>query len=79
MPCLPRVAVCLSLLVGLGGIVGRPGFSQAATSKNARPNVVLVFVDDLGIGDIGPFGNTKFRTPNLRASIRTSVSLTATT
>ena len=65
MLCLPRVAVCLSLLVGLGGIFGRPGSSQAATSKNARPNVVLVFVDDLGIGDIGPFGNTKFRTPNL--------------
>ena len=65
MPCLPRIAVCLSLLVGLGGVFCRPGSSQAAMSKNAKPNVVLVFVDDLGVGDIGPFGNTKFRTPNL--------------
>ena len=31
----------------------------------APPNVVLIFVDDMGYGDIGPFGNTKIRTPNL--------------
>ena len=31
----------------------------------ASPNVVLIFVDDMGYGDIGPFGNTKVRTPNL--------------
>jgi arylsulfatase A len=30
-----------------------------------KPNVVLIFVDDLGIGDIGPFGNKVNRTPNL--------------
>jgi len=31
----------------------------------AQPNVVLIFVDDLGYGDIGPFGNTQLRTPHL--------------
>lgn len=30
-----------------------------------KPNLVLIFVDDLGYGDIGPFGNLKVRTPNL--------------
>lgn len=34
-------------------------------AEPSPPNVVLIFVDDLGYGDIGPFGNTKFRTPNL--------------
>jgi len=29
------------------------------------PNVVLIFVDDMGYADIGPFGNTQVRTPNL--------------
>lgn len=33
--------------------------------KPARPNVVLIFIDDMGYGDIGPFGNTTNKTPNL--------------
>jgi arylsulfatase A-like enzyme len=30
-----------------------------------KPNVVLIFIDDMGYGDIGPFGNTVNQTPNL--------------
>src|SRR6185295_723671 len=30
-----------------------------------KPNIVLIFIDDMGYGDIGPFGNTKVRTPKL--------------
>ena len=29
------------------------------------PNVVLIFVDDLGYGDLGVYGNPSMRTPNL--------------
>ncbi len=29
------------------------------------PNIVLIFIDDLGYGDIGPFGNTTVKTPHL--------------
>ena len=34
---------------------------QAAES----PNIILIFIDDMGYADIGPFGNTKVRTPHL--------------
>ena len=30
-----------------------------------RPNIVLIVVDDLGIGDLGCFGNTSLPTPNI--------------
>lgn len=39
----------------------------ATTSGFAKslPNIVVIFVDDMGYGDIGPFGNRKNKTPNL--------------
>ncbi len=42
----------------------------------ARPNIVLILADDLGYGDIGPFGQTRIRTPNLDALARDGVKFT---
>lgn len=38
-----------------------------AASKPRKPNFVLIMADDLGYGDIGCYGNTTIRTPNLDA------------
>ena len=43
----------------------------------ARPNIVLIFIDDLGYGDIGPFGSTKNRTPNLDRMAKEGMKLTS--
>ena len=40
--------------------------SQAADSKSARPNVVVILVDDMGFSDIGCYGS-EIPTPNLDA------------
>ena len=37
------------------------GVTRAATT----PNIVLIFIDDMGYADIGPFGNKEVRTPHL--------------
>ncbi len=36
-----------------------------AAAQENRPNVIIIFVDDLGYADIGPFGAKKTNTPNL--------------
>lgn len=40
------------------------GWTMTASAAEP-PNIVLMFIDDMGYGDIGPFGNTKWKTPNL--------------
>jgi len=39
--------------------------AAASTSAAEHPNFVVIFIDDLGYGDIGPFGATLQKTPNL--------------
>jgi arylsulfatase A-like enzyme len=41
-------------------VVGQERGAAAET-----PNIVVIFIDDLGYGDIGPFGATLQKTPNL--------------
>jgi arylsulfatase A-like enzyme len=39
--------------------------SASANAADGRPNIVIIFIDDLGYADIGAFGATKYKTPNL--------------
>ncbi len=40
-------------------------FTAQALAAPPRPNIVLIFVDDMGYGDLGCYGNEKNRTPNI--------------
>lgn len=48
---------------------------RAGTSS--RPNVVLIMTDDMGYADIGPYGATDIRTPNLDRLAREGTTFTA--
>ncbi len=52
-----KTALLLAALSLSGGYV--------AHAAPAKPNIVLIFIDDMGYADIGPFGNTTLRTPHL--------------
>jgi arylsulfatase A len=47
-------------------IITVPGvFASATRAEAVRPNVILIFIDDMGYGDVGFNGATVPRTPNL--------------
>lgn len=47
------------------------------SAEARKPNIVLIFIDDMGYGDIGPFGSTKNRTPNLDRMAKEGMKLTS--
>jgi arylsulfatase A len=63
------------LAVALLALVVFSARSPAATAE--RPNVVLVFIDDLGYGDFGCFGNPTIRTPHIDGIAQRGVKLTS--
>ncbi|XP_047433125.1 steryl-sulfatase [Mugil cephalus] len=50
--------------------------SYVSLQESNRPNFVLIMVDDLGIGDLGCYGNKTLRTPNIDQLAREGVKLT---
>lgn len=53
------------LLVALAIVCAAPMFARAQAVREARPNVVLIITDDMGWADLGSYGATDIRTPNL--------------
>lgn len=39
--------------------------SVNAYAKDRLPNIVFVIADDMGIGDLGCYGQTRIKTPNI--------------
>ena len=44
--------------------------------KNKRPNIIFIFADDLGYGDIGCYGQQKIETPNIDKLAQKGMRLT---
>ena len=55
----------LSLMLGLGLLVAVVEPAGLAQAKPGHPNIVMVFIDDMGWGDFSCFGNQDAKTPNI--------------
>jgi arylsulfatase len=58
-------------LVGRGALLllalasGTAALAATATPEKARPNIILIYMDDMGYGDVVTNGATGYQTPNL--------------
>lgn len=55
---LTPITLTLLPLVGISA-------SNQLSKKQAKPNIVIIYLDDLGYGDLGCYGATKVKTPNV--------------
>lgn len=52
-------------------------FLTTAAAAQRLPNVVIIFIDDMGYADIGPFGAQGYRTPNLNRMAKEGTRFTS--
>ncbi len=63
-----RIAMLIMLCVA--------SFQTISAAEERPPNIVFIFIDDMGYGDIGPFGSTVNKTPQLDRMADEGIKLT---
>ena len=53
----------LAAATGLCSLRAQPGNSLGPAAR--KPSIIFILADDLGYGDLGCYGQTKIKTPNL--------------
>ncbi|NXO36764.1 STS sulfatase, partial [Locustella ochotensis] len=57
-------------------IIYQCAINSIKTHSVSKPNIILLMADDLGIGDLGCYGNRTLRTPNIDRLAEEGVTLT---
>ncbi len=80
MASVDRRAFLREAAAGVGGLAAwRAAGARAAQPvrlAGRRPNIVVIFCDDLGYGDLGCFGHPTIQTPNIDRMCREGTKLT---
>ena len=75
---LPPVTVVarLTLVFLLAGLPAQDARATDTAASTRPPNLVVIFCDNLGYGDVEPFGSTVHRTPQLNRMAREGMKFT---
>jgi arylsulfatase A-like enzyme len=76
MPIRSRVLPGALVAVLCAAASGCASAGRAAPGPSRPPNIVFIMADDLGYGDIGPYGQTKIHTPRLDEMAREGTRFT---
>ncbi|MGV3540598.1 MAG: sulfatase [Rufibacter sp.] len=74
----PILLLWLLAAFTLGSCSQKGQTNQTAKAPAKQPNIVIFIGDDLGVTDIGPYGNKIVRTPNLDGLAKESMLFTRT-
>ncbi|MGH7578285.1 MAG: arylsulfatase [Longimicrobiales bacterium] len=66
----------LSLSLGVGASCTSAPSPDSAATPSEPPNIIFIMADDLGYGDIGPYGQTRIQTPSLDRMARQGLRFT---
>lgn len=70
------LAILLASLAAWPGLASRAATPLMHAPAPRRPNIILIVADGLGFGDLGCYGQTKIKTPNLDQLAAESVRFT---
>ncbi|WP_430809503.1 MULTISPECIES: sulfatase family protein [unclassified Carboxylicivirga] len=68
------IAILLSIVIGLTACNNKQGKQNKQKAKS--PNIVVIYLDDLGYGDLSSYGATELQTPNIDALASGGVKFT---
>ncbi|HEX2455261.1 MAG TPA: sulfatase-like hydrolase/transferase [Vicinamibacterales bacterium] len=71
-----QVLIVTALVIAINAAAANLVAHQSPQRVASNPNVVLIIMDDMGYGDIGSYGVSDARTPNLDRLAREGVRLT---
>lgn len=60
-----RRIVKYQLVLGMAVALLASCTKKAGTETSSKPNIIIIYADDLGYGDVGAYGATELKTPNM--------------